>query len=201
MLDWRATPQERRERLPGDDLVPEARGGTTHAITIRATAADVWPWLVQMGCDRAGFYSYDRLDNGGRPSAERILPELQGTKVGDVLPSRPGSPHGFEVLQMDPPRLLLLGTYLRLPGSTNLVWDAERPRAYVRGTWLFLLREQGDTTRLVVRVRGILRPRWLGLVVNSFMDPAHVVMQRKQLLNLRRRAEQRPPTDAGDPRA
>jgi hypothetical protein len=50
--------------------------------------AEIWPWLVQMGCDRSGFYSYDRLDNGGRASAESILPEFQDTKVGDVLPSR-----------------------------------------------------------------------------------------------------------------
>ncbi len=102
MLDWRSTPKERRERLPGDDLVSEARGGVTHAITIRAAAEHIWPWLVQMGCDRAGFYSYDRLDNAGRPSAEHILPEFQDTRVGDVLPSRAGSSHGFEVLQIGP---------------------------------------------------------------------------------------------------
>jgi proline iminopeptidase len=196
MLDWRATRQERREELPGDDLVPEARGDSTHAITIRATPADIWPWLVQMGCDRAGFYSHDRLDNGGRASAERILPEFQDTKVGDVLPSRPGSSDGFEVLRMEAPRLLVLGAFLRIPRVSTLAWDGARPRAYIRSTWAFLLREQRDTTRLVVRVRGILRPPWLGLVVNSVMAPAHVVMQRKQLLNLRERIER---ADGGVP--
>jgi hypothetical protein len=195
VLDWRATPEERRERLPGDDLVPEARGGATHAITIRVPAAHLWPWLVQIGCDRAGFYSYDRLDNAGRPSADGILPEFQDTKVGNVLPSRPGSPHGFEVLQMEPPRLFLLGAFLRVPALSNLPWEGSRPRAYVRSTWLFLLREQGNATRLVVRVRGILRPAWLGLVANTLMAPAHLVMQRKQLLNLRRRAERLAGTD------
>jgi hypothetical protein len=195
VLDWRATPEERRERLPGDDLVPEVRGGATHAITIRVPAADIWPWLVQMGCDRAGFYSYDRLDNAGRPSADRILPEFQETKVGDVLPSRPGSSHGFEVLRMESPRLFLLGAFLRVPGFSSLPWEGSRPHAYLRSTWLFLLREQGDATRLVVRVRTILRPAWLGLVVNTLMAPAHLVMQRKQLLNLRRRAERLARTD------
>lgn len=193
MFDWRATPQERRQQLPGDDLVPEARGDSTHAITLRATAQEVWPWLVQLGCDRAGFYSYDRLDNGGRPSARRIIPELQHTQVGDILPSRPGSHSGFEVLQLQEPRIFLLGAFLRLPGGSNLPWDGERPHAYVRGTWLFLLREQAETTRLLVRVRGIVRPAWLGLLVNAAMAPAHIVMQRKQLLNLRRRVESRPP--------
>ena len=62
-------------------------------------------------------------------------------------------------------------------------------QGYVRSTWLFLFREQYNTTRLLVRVRGIIRPAWLGLIVNTLMAPAHVVMQRKQLLNLRRRAE------------
>lgn len=193
MFDWRATPQERHERLPEDDLVPEARGDSTHAITMRATAEEVWPWLMQLGCDRAGFYSYDRLDNGGRPSARRIIPELQGTKVGDILPSRPGSHSGFQVLQLEEPRVFLLGAFLRLPGGSNLPWDGERPYAYVRGTWLFLLREQAETTRLLVRARGIVRPAWLGLLVNAVMAPVHIVMQRKQLLNLRHRIEGRPP--------
>jgi proline iminopeptidase len=190
VLDWRATREERREPLPGDDLVPEARGSSTHAISIRAPARALWPWLVQMGCDRAGFYSHDRLDNAGRPSASRILPEFQDTKVGDILPSRPGSPHGFEVLRMEAPHLLLLGAFLRIPGISNLSWDATASGAYTRNTWLFLLRECGDEMRLVVRVRGIMRPAWLGVVVNAVMAPAHVMMQRKQLLNLRQRAEE-----------
>jgi hypothetical protein len=194
--DWQATAEECTEALPGDDLVPEARGSSTHGVTIRATAANVWPWLVQMGCDRAGFYSYDRLDNGGRPSANRIVPELQNTAVGDVLPSRPGSRYGFEVLQIVPPQLFLLGAFLKVPGFSNLPWDGTRPRAYFRLTWLFLLREQGDGTRLLVRARGIIRPAWLGLVVNAFMGPAHVVMQRRQLLNLRERVERRAGTGA-----
>ncbi len=189
MFDWRATPDERTEALPGDERIPEAAGPSTHAVTIRARPGAIWPWLLQLGCDRAGFYSYDRLDNAGRPSADRIIPELQDTVVGDILPSRPGSPHGFEVLEMDPPRLFLLGAYLLIPGFSNLPWDAARPRAYVRSTWAFVLRERREGTRLLVRTRGIIRPRWMELAINAFMDPAHVVMQRKQLLNLRARAE------------
>ncbi len=189
MLDWRATHKERREKLPGDELVPDSRGSSTHAITIQAKALEIWPWLVQMGCDRAGFYSYDRLDNAGRPSSECIVPELQRITVGDILPSRPGSPNGFEILRMEPPRMLLLGAYLQIPGFSNLSWNGPRPRGYIRSTWLFLLRENPNETRLVVRARAIVRPWWLGIIVNSVMSPAHVVMQRKQLLNLRRRVE------------
>src|SRR5215470_12006613 len=75
--------------LPGDALVADAKVGWTHAITIRARPAEIWPWLVQMGCRRAGWYSYDGLDNGGVPSAERIVPELQRVQVGDIFPMTP----------------------------------------------------------------------------------------------------------------
>lgn len=190
MFDWRATAEERAAELPGDDLIPETRRSSTHGIQIAAPPPHIWPWLVQMGCDRAGFYSYDRLDNGGQASADRILPELQGIRVGDVLPSRPGSAHGFEVLRLEPYSLFLLGAFLRIPQLEGLPWDASRPEAYVRATWAFVLREQagGAATRLVVRARSIIRPRWLGLLVNAVMGPAHIVMQRKQLLTLRARA-------------
>jgi len=77
MFIWCATKQERSESLPGDDLVPEACGSSTHAISIRADSERVWPWLIQMGCGRAGWYSYDPLDNGGTPSAQQIVPELR----------------------------------------------------------------------------------------------------------------------------
>ena len=69
-----ATRAERRSILPGDELVPGASSRSTMAVTIDMPPSDVWPWLVQMGCDRAGFYSWDRLDNGGRPSATEIHP-------------------------------------------------------------------------------------------------------------------------------
>lgn len=191
MLDWLATREERREQFPGDEMILETRRSSTHAITIHTSPKNIWPWLVQLGCDRAGYYSYDRLDNAGRPSADRILPQFQDTKVSDTLPSRPGSRNGFEVLRMEPETVLLLGAYLRIPGFVNLPWNDERPRAYLRSTWLFLLRERDGETRLVVRARGIVCPRWLGLIINSVMGPAHVIMQRKQLLNLRVRAERR----------
>jgi proline iminopeptidase len=191
MATCHATLEERREQLPGDDLIPEARGSSTHAITIDAPAARVWPWLVQMGCGRAGWYSYDRLDNGGTPSADRIRPEFQSLKVGDVLPSRPARSDGFEVLRLEPPRLLILGAYFNLNGLNGLSWDKERPRAYLRSTWVFILRQAGEgKTRLVVRVRSILRPRFLH-VADILLGPGHVIMQKRQLSNLKKRAEGR----------
>src|SRR3954451_17644190 len=77
LASWGATDEEARSSLPGDDVLSVGAPTSTMGITIDAPAADVWPWLVQMGCDRAGWYSHDRLDNGGRPSADRIVPDWQ----------------------------------------------------------------------------------------------------------------------------
>ncbi len=189
MLIWQATESERQMALGGDELLPETRGSSTHAINIRVPREAVWPWLVQIGCGRAGWYSYDRLDNSGIPSATRIRSELQDIHVGDVLPSRPGRSDGFEVLQLEPPSLFLLGAYFQLPGLLGLPWDQSRPPSFLRSTWGFYLREEDDGTRLIVRARAVFEPRWVGLLVNSFLGPGHWIMQRRQLLNLKARAE------------
>jgi hypothetical protein len=187
---WHATRQESKRDLPGDGQIPEARNPATHGITIEASREAVWPWLVQMGCERAGWYSWDRLDNGGRPSAERLVPELQATKVGEVLPARPGHPEGFEVLELEAPETFVLGTYFNYTKLAQLEWSEARPSRFLRATWVFVLEELGPArTRLLVRTRGLVRPIWLDLLMKAFFGPAHLIMQRKQLLNLKARAE------------
>ena len=79
---------EERRPLPGDGLLPDAKGRWTHAITIHASPAEIWPWLVQMGCRRGGWYRYDGLDNGSVPSADRIHPELQEIAPIDARTTR-----------------------------------------------------------------------------------------------------------------
>jgi hypothetical protein len=79
-------------RLPGDELVDRPTFNATRAISIAAPPQVVWPWLVQVGTTRAGWYSYDLLDNLGHPSARRILPEYQGLAAGDVVPMSPTAP-------------------------------------------------------------------------------------------------------------
>jgi hypothetical protein len=190
MFASHATRAERTQPLPGDELLPETATVSTHAITIEAPRESIWPWLAQMGCDRAGWYSYDRLDNAGRPSAASIQPELQEIRVGQILPSQPGSSDAFELLRLEPPELLLLGAYFRLPALQGLPWNREPPNAFVRSTWGFYLREADAGTRLIVRSRTIFRPRWAGYVIDAVMGPAHVIMQRKQLLNIKARAEE-----------
>ncbi len=102
---WGVSPVEAMKSLPGDDLVPNAATSETRGITIDAPVSAVWPWLVQMGYGRGGWYSYDQIDMG-RPSATTILPELQQLAVGDLLPTHPGG--GFEVKVLEPEHALVV---------------------------------------------------------------------------------------------
>jgi len=158
--------------LPGDELVADAKVRWKHAITIRARPAEIWPWLVQMGCRRAGWYSYDGLDNGGVRSAERIVPELQQVKVGDIFPMTPKAKDMFVVRMIEPERALVLG-------------DAAGGMS-----WAFVLEPIDETaTRLITRSKGAYHHLALGLLLNVFWHPLDFGMQRKQLLNLKRLVE------------
>jgi len=178
-MQVRATPVERTEALPGDDLIPQPIGAVNHAITIYRSPHEVWPWLVQMGSGRAGWYAYDFIDNGGQRSADRILPEYQDISVGSVLPAIPGAKDVFVVAQCEPDRSLVLS------------WRLADGR--YQTTWAFVLAQpQPDQTRLIVRGRiasgyrpyGL--PQWFALSTGRL---AHFIMQRKQLLGIARRAE------------
>src|SRR5215217_1447043 len=106
LLRWGASDEELARPYPGADIVPKGNRAATIAVTIDAPPDRVWPWLVQMGYDRAGWYSWDRLDNGGHPSADRIHPEWQDISVGDRLTSTPSGSAWFEVAALAPQRFL-----------------------------------------------------------------------------------------------
>ncbi|MEO3759686.1 hypothetical protein ABGB19_15530 [Mycobacterium sp. B14F4] len=160
--------------LPGDELVP-AKVQQTHGVTIHARPAEIWPWLVQAGCRRAGVYSYDGLDNGGVPSAERILPEFQHIEVGDILPWTPTAEDGFIVRAVEPERALVLGED---SGSFS---------------WVFVLEPiDATSTRLIARVRSWYESLAGALMIRYVWRPIHFGMQRRQLLNLKRRVEAGP---------
>ena len=180
----RATVAERTRTLPGDELIPGAIATLTHATSIGCPRRAVWPWLVQMGAgSRAGWYSYDFIDNGRRRSANRIVPELQDIAIGALFPARPGETNGFRVLQFQTARYLVLGS---TPAS------AAAPIV----TWAFVLEEiDGANTRLITRARGGRGYPFYGLppaLGRAFVRSAHFVMERKQLLGIARRAESGP---------
>jgi hypothetical protein len=192
---------DEKASLPGDELLSDASAQVTHSITIMAPQEAVWPWLVQMGCSRAGFYSIDLIDNGGQPSAHEIHPDWQAVHVGQVFPAAPGSSEGFEVLAIEPEKSLVLGGLFDVRGNRQLPFRSARPEDYWHVTWSFVLEpESATSTRLHVRARAAFSPsetfhvRWI--------RPAHSLMQTTQLRNLKARAENQLPlntwADVGD---
>ncbi len=97
-LRWGATDEEVARAMPGDEVVTSPMFNATRGVTINAQPEEIRPWLVQIGCKRAGWYSYDWIDNLGIPSANRIVPELQHLEVGDLIPFSPDGKQGCHVV-------------------------------------------------------------------------------------------------------
>ena len=171
---WGATEAEIDAAMPGDELVPGCQYRCTRAITIDAPPAAVWPWLVQVGFGKAGFYSNDLLDNVGHPSADVILEESQHPAVGDWIPmfSKVNGTTAFKVAAIEP--------------RSELVWF--KPDS----TWAWKLTElEGGKTRLVTRLRILYRwDKPLGAVASLVLNEVgDFPMMRKMLLTLKSRAE------------
>jgi hypothetical protein len=189
LLTWGASEAELAAPYPGDELISEPFTGSTMATTIAAPPVAVWPWLVQMGYDRAGFYSWDRLDHDGIPSAERMHPEWQDTALGDRMPAVADGRAWFEVARLERERHLVLRARMSLNGRSFGPQTSPRA-AFIDSTWGFYLAPAGHGTRLVVHGVGGGRPRALVAIANwLFWEPTHWIMQRKQFEELRRHAE------------
>jgi hypothetical protein len=164
-LTWGATEEEVIRGMVGDDIVKSPSFIATRAIEIDASPEDIWPWVIQMGYGRAGFYSYDFLDNDGNPSADRILPEYQDLTVGDLVPlDERGS---VIVVELEYVKHLLL--------------------AYSdRFTWAWELSDVSQNqSRLVTRIRHDMDSAVMGFLWDTF----EFVMMRKCLLGIKSRAE------------
>lgn len=172
LQNWGATPDEIDGPVVGDDLLPDARLVATRAITLPAPPSAVFPWLRQMGFGRAGWYSYDLIDNLGRRSATQINPEWQDVSAGDSVPAGPMS---FEAVVVDPPHSFVI----RVPEGRR------HPR--VRFVLAYELRDHGGSTRLVTRVRARVDAPLGRLVERCLLGPGDGVMLRRQLLGLARR--------------
>jgi hypothetical protein len=146
---------------------------STRAITIDAPARAVWPWLVQMGVGRGGAYTYDWIERAlglDMHSADRVIPELQDVKVGDVLPMAPNSP-GLRVEIADPEHVFALR-------SEDGRW-----------VWSFILAESVGRTRLISRNRAAAPATLTDRIAGLVMEPGSLVMERRMLLGIKRRAE------------
>jgi len=191
LLRWGATDDELNDPFPDVGIVPEGSRSATMAVTIDAPPEQVWPWLVQMGTDRAGWYSWDRLDNFGKASADRLHPEWQHIAVGDRFGAAPELDEWWEVAAVETNRFLALRMSLDLRGRPFDPREG-RPRAFTDSTWSFLLTPTPDGgTRLVVSGYWALQPKWLQPLVSfTVLEPSHWIMQTKQFANLKRLASE-----------
>ena len=171
ILAWGATATEAAGRLPGDELLEAADGVSTRAITIDAPPAAVWPWLAQMGpAPRGGAYTYDWIENLlglNMHSVDHVLPEFQHPAIGDTI--------GFGKNRM---RLE------RVEPEHVLAWRSEDGN----WVWTFVLRQDDQQTRLISRNRFRL-PTLVARIGMLPMEPASLLMERKMLLGIEKRAE------------
>jgi pimeloyl-ACP methyl ester carboxylesterase len=195
-----ATAFEKRRPLAVDAIIPDPLFTSTHAITIDAPPTQVWPWIAQMGAGRAGWYSWDAIDNGASPSARSIRPGLQTVVPGDIMPAVPGATDAFVVTTVDPPRALVL-TVPDAHGGSAVAWEhllepvsGGRTRLLVRGRasshWLDLARAQppaGHRRIFIERAYALLarlpRPLLIG-----FAALGHRLMEARHLRGIQRRS-------------
>jgi hypothetical protein len=178
---WGSTPEERALSLPGDEFVPKPHWSYNHAISIDAPRSAVWPWLLQLGQGRGGFYSYEGLENLVGCQIENVMeirPELQQLRVGNKVVTHGRSGFGPPVTRIEPERALVLGGPPNEKGS--------------RSTWAFhLLDGPGGSTRLLERGRGLPGPG-LGEKLGFgpyLMDPVGFVMSKKMLGTIKQLVE------------
>jgi hypothetical protein len=191
LLHWGASPDEADAPLPGDDLVPDAAYVTTRAVTVKAKAEAVWPWLVQLGQGRGGFYTYDLLEQmvgTDIRSADQILPDLQHLAVGDTIRLSPVG--GPKVALLQPAGALVLFDTMDVRSGRSIAHEPPNWWA-MYWTWSFILRPLPDgTTRLLVRTRANLRPPVLLALAGPFLlEPVHWLMERGMLLGIKHRTE------------
>jgi hypothetical protein len=173
-LRWGASDEEANGYLPGDEFVPKPASRATHAITIDAPPEFVWPWLVQLGQDKAGFYSYTALENlfgCHMRNAYEIHPEWQTPlQVGDLVKFHPKAPR-VPIIAIEPLQYMILGQ------------DGQF-------TWGMVLDDLGERTRLIVRAQNVRRPLVASAIDFAFWEPAHFIMERKMMLTVKALAEE-----------
>lgn len=191
-----ATREEVRAAMPGDDLVPNSKTGYTQAITIHAPPAKVWPWLIQVGYKRAGWYTYDwfyKLIKSDEfvdgHSSNRIVPELQSLAVGDEIAIFAAGP--FKVVALEPNRALVLLARVDFATGKTFELTDPAPGNFLNNSWAFVLEDAGDnTTRLVVRYRIDHSPSAVNKLAYSIPTiGGALIFQPKMLWGVKERAE------------
>lgn len=191
---WGATEEEAAAAMPGDELVPQPRQKATRAVTIDAPPEKVWPWIVQMGYKRGGWYTYDwfyKMTKSGDfvdgHSSNRIVPELQDIKIGEVIMINPQV--GYTIMDLKKPEYLV--ELARADIKSGETFElAETPETYMNGSWIYVLKPlEGNKTRLITRSYNDWKGA-VGAISNGGpMEFGAFVMFRKMMLGVKKRAE------------
>jgi proline iminopeptidase len=189
---WGATEEEVARPYPGAGMIPNGKRSPTMAVTIDANPDQVWPWLVQLGWDRGGWYSWDSLDNAFRRSATEVHPEWQNIAVGDQLKfwAMGRVFDAYRIKVIDPNRFLGLYGYTDWQGRW-LEPEQPRPTSYMEALWGFQLREiPGGRTRLVISGYQTFRPKWVERYIASWLHiSVSWPMQARMMAVLKRNIE------------
>ncbi|MHA2121444.1 MAG: hypothetical protein ACW990_09605 [Promethearchaeota archaeon] len=172
-MNWGANDEEIKRYMIGDELLVEPEFNTTRVVEINAPPEKVWPWIVQMGMGRGGFYNFDMLDNAGKPSADSIIPEYQDLKVGDLI---------LGLLQVQ-----------EIKPNTSILWRfLEGAGGWENATWSWGLYEtKNHNTRLVSRLRQKYNSdSLLELCMYGFQEIFEIFMMRTSLLGIKHRVEE-----------
>jgi hypothetical protein len=174
---WGSTTDELVCELPGDEYVPHRLGGYTQSIGIKAPARAIWPWIVQTGQDKAGFYSYELLENVvgcNIHNIDHIVPDFQTIIIDDKLLLHPHTP-GIPVAMIEPEKALVYGG---------------RQDEFNGNVWTFFLNEEDTQTRLIARWAFEYKPTRSNIIIyNWLLEPIAAIMQRKMLLTIKRLVE------------
>jgi len=191
-LAFGATCNEVVRPLPGDDLVANPLYVTTRAISVKAPANAVWPWLVQLGQNRGGFYTYDVIENLmglDIHSADAIRPEWQDLHAGeDYVTLDPDEYMKMTIAVLDPERAFVIRS--GAPGE-----PPQAPGSFFKGeiewSWAFVLDPVDErTTRLIIRCRAAWADTLAARLAKPvLLEPVHFVMEARMLRGIRDRAE------------
>ncbi|MGZ5134756.1 MAG: SRPBCC family protein [Flavitalea sp.] len=172
-------PDDEQRSLPGDEIIPGARYSYTHTKNIEAPAGIIWRYLMQLGCDRAGWYSIDLLDHGGVPGINHLVDGWESRNPGERVDATPAKDSFFEVYGIQQEKHFIIGG------------DGHRLGGDFKMSWAFVLEPIGDdATHLIARVRMKAVPEWSGWLQGNLLAPlVHGLMQHVQLKTIKRLAE------------
>lgn len=170
-LNWGASKDEISNVYPGDNIVRNPDFNAVRGITIKTSASDIWPWIIQIGSKRAGWYSIDLIDNGGTPSSDKILQEFQQISEGQFIPFTPDQKNGMWVKEFIENKYIL--------------WIDKAGNA----TWLWYLLENDGYTRLITKLRTKYDWKSIWLLYYLIYDVGDIIMMKKCMKGIKKRAE------------